>query len=149
MRILRKSGFVLSILLPVVPAVAQTITTAAIEADETTPMIVTIRGAPGDGNTALAAAIRNELARIGLPISDKARGPKYLLDVHVTVGNARDDGNQPVEVEWWLRNPEGKNQGTVRQRVELPEDELNGPWGNDATYAARAAAQGILRLLPQ
>jgi hypothetical protein len=37
MRILRKSGFVLSILLPVVPAVAQTITTAAIEADETTP----------------------------------------------------------------------------------------------------------------
>jgi hypothetical protein len=134
-------------MLPAVPAVAQTITTAAIEADETAPVIVTITGAPGDGNTALAAAIRDELARVGLPISDKARGPK-CLDVHVTVGNARDDGNQPVEVEWWLRNPEGKNQGTVMQRVELPEEQ-NGPWGNDATYAARYSAQGILRLLPQ
>lgn len=149
MKHLWKWVLVFSILLPVVSAVGQTITTAAIEADETTPMIVTITGAPGDGNTALAVAIHNELAGIGLPISDKTRGPKYRLDVHVTVGNARDDGNQPVEVEWWLRNPEGKNQGTVTQRVELPEGELNGPWGNDATYAARAAAQGILRLLPQ
>jgi adenylylsulfate kinase-like enzyme len=85
-------------MLPAVPAVAQTITTAAIEADETTPMIVPITGAPGDGNTALAAAIRNKLARVGLPISGKARGPKYRLDVHVTVGNARDDGNQPLAV---------------------------------------------------
>jgi hypothetical protein len=144
----RKFVFVFSLLFLVVPEVGQSITTAAIE-DQSTPMIVKITGAPGDGNTALELAIRNELARIGLPISDKARGPRYRLDVYVTVGKARDDGHQTVEVKWWLHNPEGKYQGTVMQRVELPDGELNGPWGNDATYAARAAAQGILRLLPQ
>ena len=144
---LRKLSFVFSILFPVVPAAGQTITTAAIEVEESTPMIVKITGAPGDGNTALAVAIRNELARIGFPISDKTRGAKYCLDVYVTVGKAREDGNQPVEVEWWLQNPEGKYQGTVMQRVELPDGELNGSWGNDAIYAARGAAPGLLRLL--
>ena len=129
-------------------AVAQTpVTTAAIDPNEPTPMIVTITGAPGDGNTALAAAIHSELARVGLPISDQGRGLKYRLDVHVTVGQVRDDGQQPVEVEWRLRNPEGKKQGTLTQSVEVPDGELNGPWGNDATDAAHAAAQGILRLL--
>lgn len=146
MRTLRKFVFVFSILFLVVPTVGQSITTA-IEADEITPMLVKITGAPGDGNAALTLAIRNELARIGLPISDKARGPTYRLHVYVSVGKARDDGNQTVEVEWRLQNPEGNYQGTVTQRVELPDGELNGPWGNDATYAARAAAQGILRLL--
>jgi uncharacterized lipoprotein YmbA len=112
-------------------------------------MIVTITGTPGDGNTALAAAIHGELARVGLPISDQGRRLKYRLDVHVTVGQVGDDGQQPVEVEWRLRNPEGKKQGTLTQRVEVPDGELNGPWGNDATDAAYAAAQGILRLLRQ
>jgi len=77
-----------------------------------------------------------ELARIGLPISDDARGPKYHLEGYVAIGMARDDGNQLVEVEWWLQNPEGKYQGTVMQRVELPDGELSGSWWNDATYAA-------------
>jgi len=146
---LRKLGFVFSIVFPMVPAAGQTITTAAREVDESIPMIVKITGAPGDGNTALAVAIRNEMARVGLPISDKTRGATYRLDVYVTVGKAREDGNQPVEVKWWLQNPEGKYQGTVMQRVELPDGELNGLWGNDAIYAARGAARGILRLLPQ
>jgi hypothetical protein len=113
--------FVFSVLLSAVPVVGQTITTAAIAIDDSTPMVMTITGAPGDGNTALAAAIRTELARIGLPISDSARGPKYHLDAYVTVGKARDHGYQPVEVEWWLQNPEGKHQGTVMRRVELPD----------------------------
>jgi hypothetical protein len=148
-RNLRKLRFAFSLLFLLVPAGGQSITTAAIEVDESTPMIVNIAGAPGDGNSALALAIRDELARIGLPISDKVRGPKYRLDVYVTVAKAGNDGNQRVEVEWLLQNPEGKYQGTVKQSVELPDGELNGPWGNDATYAARAAAQGLLRLLPR
>jgi len=125
------------------------ITTAAIDPNEPTPMIVTITGAPGDGNTALAAAIHGELARVGLPISDQGRRLKYRLDVHVTVGQVGDDGQQPVEAKWRLRNPEGKKQGTRTQRVEVPDGELNGPWGYDASDAAYAAAQGILRLLRQ
>jgi hypothetical protein len=144
-----KLSFAFLILSSMLPAAGQSITTAAIEVEESTPMIVKISGAPGDGNTALAVAIRNELARIGLPTSDKTHRPKYRLDVYVTVGKAQEDGKQPIEVEWWLHNSEGKYQGTVMQRVELPNGELNGRWENDAIYAARGAAQGILRLLPQ
>ena len=80
------------------------ITTAAIDPNQPTPMIVTITGTPGDGNTALAAAIHGELARVGLPISDQGRRLKYRLDVHVTVGqwettaNSRSRSNGGCEI---------------------------------------------------
>jgi hypothetical protein len=70
---------------------------------------------------------------------------KYVLPMDRQPSHARISG----VVEWRLRNPEGKKQGTLTQRVEVPDGELNGPWGNDATDAAYAAAQGILRLLRQ
>ena len=92
-------------MLPAVPAVAQTITTAAIEADETAPMIVTITGAPGDGNTALAAAIRNELARVGWPFRTKLVGRSIAwtfmsrLATRETTATSRSRSNGGCEIQ--------------------------------------------------
>ena len=48
-----------------------------------------------------------------------------------------------------MRDPRGKKLGTVSQRNEIPEGSLDGEWGPTATQAAGAAAQGIVKLLPQ
>ena len=48
-----------------------------------------------------------------------------------------------------MRDPQGKKLGTVSQKNEIPEGSLDGAWGKTAEQAAGAAAQGIVKLLPQ
>src|SRR5262245_52606326 len=62
---------------------------------------------------------------------------------------AAKEGKQPIQIEWLVRDPQGKKLGTVSQRNEIPEGSLDGSWGKTAEQAAGAAAQGILKLLPQ
>ena len=66
----------------------------------------------------------------------------------VALGPAKD-GKQSIHIEWTVRDPAGKKLGTVSQRNEIPEGSLDGAWGKTAEQAAGAAAQGIIRLLPQ
>ena len=72
----------------------------------------------------------------------------YRVEGTVTVGEAKQ-GKQPIHIEWLVRDPQGKKLGTVSQRNEIPEGSLDGEWGPTATQAAGAAAQGIVKLLPQ
>ena len=48
-----------------------------------------------------------------------------------------------------MKDPQGKKLGTVSQKNEIPEGSLDGAWGKTAEQAAGAAAQGIVKLLPQ
>jgi len=66
----------------------------------------------------------------------------------VTVGTVRD-GKQPVTIDWHVKDPKGKQLGTVSQKNEVPQGSLDGPWGKTADAAAAAAAQGIIKLLPK
>jgi hypothetical protein len=58
-------------------------------------------------------------------------------------------GKQSIHIEWQVKDPHGKKVGTVSQRNEIPEGSLDGAWGQTAEQAAGAAAQGIIKLLPQ
>ena len=61
---------------------------------------------------------------------------------------ASNDGKQPIQIEWIVKNPQGKKLGTVSQKNEIPEGKLDGAWGSVADQAASAAVVGILKLLP-
>jgi hypothetical protein len=65
----------------------------------------------------------------------------------VTIGQPRD-GKQPIQIEWVVKDPQGKRLGTVSQKNDIPEGSLDGAWGRTAEQAAGAAAQGIVKLLP-
>jgi hypothetical protein len=65
----------------------------------------------------------------------------------VTLGEARD-GKQPIQIEWVVKDPQGKRLGTVSQKNDIPEGSLDGAWGKTADQAAGAAVQGIVKLLP-
>ena len=59
------------------------------------------------------------------------------------------DGKQPIQIDWNVNDPKGKKLGTVSQKNEVPQGSLDGAWGKTADAAAAAAAQGIVKLLPQ
>ena len=132
---------------PATPA-ASASTTGSISSDGPLAAVVpNVNGAPGDGGTSLASALQRELSGKGITVAGKSASA-YRVEGTVTMGPAKE-GKQPIHIEWLVRDPQGKKLGTVSQRNEIPEGSLDGSWGKTAEQAAGAAAQGILKLLPQ
>lgn len=107
-----------------------------------------VTGAPGDGSTSLARALSKELTSNGVALTNSPSGRAHRVNGKVAVGNA-NGGRQPIQIDWTVVDPNGRNLGTVSQKNEIPAGSLNGAWGQTADAAAGAAAQGILRLLRQ
>jgi hypothetical protein len=135
---------------PVAAAPAEPATTTGSIGREGPVMAIvpSVTGAPGDGSKSLTAAIQRELTSKGVAISDKPAAVAYRVEGTVTIGEAKQ-GKQPIHIEWLVRDPQGKKLGTVSQKNEIPEGSLDGEWGKTAEQAAGAAAQGIIKLLPQ
>lgn len=106
-----------------------------------------IVGAPGDGNTALATAIKRKLKSSGVRLSSTAAGA-YAVKGNVALGKPTA-GKQSIQIEWRVLDPAGNKVGTVSQKNSVPQGSLNGTWGRTADAAATAAAQGIVKLLPK
>lgn len=128
------------------PAVSNQTTAALPSNDQVLTATPVVTGAPGDGNAALAAAIQRELARQGIAIVEKPGA--YRVEGQVILGQPKD-GRQPIQIDWRVKDAQGKSLGTVSQKNEIPPGSLDGTWGKTADAAAAAAAQGIVKLLPQ
>jgi hypothetical protein len=123
-------------------------TTGSITKDgNVSAMVPAVTGAPGDGSTSLTAAIQRELQTRGVAVADRATPASFRVEGSVTLGASRE-GKQPIQIEWVVKDPQGKKLGTVSQKNDIPEGSLDGPWGRVADQAASAAVQGILKLLP-
>ena len=124
-------------------------TTGSITKDGSVVALVpAVTGAPGDGGTSLTAAIQRELKSKGVGLADRAGPTAYRVEGAVTLGEARE-GKQAIQIEWVVKDPQGKRLGTVSQKNDIPEGSLDGSWGPVANQAAGAAVQGIFKLLPQ
>jgi hypothetical protein len=113
-----------------------------------TAIVPSVTGAPGDGSLSLTQALQGELSRSGVAIGQPNSTTSYRVEGVVRMGQSRD-GKQPISIDWNVKDPQGKKLGTVSQKNEIQEGSLDGPWGKTADAAAAAAAQGILKLLPQ
>ena len=134
---------------PAVPAAAAATTTGSIGREGALAALVpSVTGAPGDGAVSLTSALQQELSRSGIALADRASPATYRVEGKVTMG-AGKDGKQPIQIDWHVKDPQGKRLGTVSQKNEIPQGSLDGNWGKTADAAAAAAAQGILKLLPQ
>jgi hypothetical protein len=131
------------------PALASTqTTTGSIARDGAlTAVVPSVKGAPGDGSTSLTAAIQRELQTKRVSLTERATAATYRVEGNVILGAGRD-GKQAIQIEWVVRDPNGKKLGTVSQKNDIPEGSLDGSWGRVADQAASAAVQGILKLLP-
>ena len=129
-------------------AVPAASTTGSIDNGPVSTMVSSVTGAPGDGSTSLAGAIQRELTKNGVPLTSAATPQTYKVEGKVVMG-AGKDGKQPIQIDWNVLDPKGKKLGTVSQKNEVPQGSLDGSWGKTADMAAAAAAQGIVKLLPQ
>lgn len=111
-------------------------------------LVPSVAGAPGDGSSALRAALQRELTRSGVTLAEGQAPDAYIVEGKVVMG-AGKDGKQPITIDWSVTDPAGKKLGTVSQKNEVPQGSLDGSWGKTADAAAAAAAQGIVKLLPQ
>ena len=101
-----------------------------------------VRGAPGDGNTSLAARMREHLGQQGFVVQDTADGAAYGLQAEVAmVPTGRN--LQRVEIQWIVSRKDGEELGRVVQMNEVPAGSLNRFWGDVAYAAAEEAAAGV------
>jgi hypothetical protein len=102
-----------------------------------------VRGAPGDGNLALTARLREALGRQGMVVQEVAEGARYAVTGQVTVVSQPRTRTQRIELLWTISRRDGEDLGRVLQMNEVPEGVLDRFWGDVAFAAATEAAAGV------
>ena len=81
----------------------------------------------------------------GIKLASSPGNNAYTIEGRVTLGEGWS--HQSIRIDWQVLDPSGKKLGTVSQQNTIPKGGLNGAWGAIADAAARAAADGIIKLL--
>jgi hypothetical protein len=101
-----------------------------------------VRGAPGDGDTALARQMRQQLPKLGPVVQDTDAGADFLLECDVATAPVA--GNlMRVEIVWRVADANGRESGKVVQLNDVPPASVNRYWGDVAVVVAQEAAGGI------
>lgn len=102
-----------------------------------------VRGAPGDGNQALTAHLREALTQQGMVVQVTAQGARFAVTGQVDVVNQPQTRTQRVELLWTVSRQDGEDLGRVLQLNEVPQGVLDRFWGDVAFAAATEAAGGV------
>jgi hypothetical protein len=105
---------------------------------------VTVAGAPGDGDQALAAALGRQLEAHGLKVATAFQANIYEVQGTVRVTPAAK-GKETIVIVWVVLGPDGNQLGITRQTKDVRKGSL-GKEGKAADAAAGAAAQDIAKL---
>ena len=108
---------------------------------------VTVAGAPGDGEEALAAALSRQLAARGLTPATAFQANVYEVQGTVRVAPG-SKGKESVTIIWVVLGPDGTQLGVTRQTKDVRKGSLDKKWGAAANAAAAAAANDIAKLIP-
>jgi hypothetical protein len=109
---------------------------------------VTVAGAPGDGDQALAAALSRQLEARGLKPATAFQANIYEVQGTVRVTPAAK-GKETIVIVWVLLGPDGNQIGVTRQTKDIRKGSLDKAWGKAAEAAAGAAAKDIVKLIPR
>jgi len=108
-------------------------------------LIRAVKGAPGDGNTALNDALRAALHGKDLTVTDDPRQAGYEVVGTVNVGPPVN-GRQRARIAWVVNTISGEEVGKAVQENVIAAGSLNRSWGRVAKIVTAAAADGIQQL---
>jgi hypothetical protein len=109
---------------------------------------VTVAGAPGDGEEALAAALSRQLVARGLTLATAFQANVYEVQGTVRVAPGAK-GKESITIIWVVLAPDGTQLGVTRQTKDVRKGSLDKKWGPAANAAAAAAAEDIAKLIPK
>ncbi|MEC9345716.1 MAG: hypothetical protein VYB54_05775 [Pseudomonadota bacterium] len=107
-----------------------------------------VRGASGDGDAVLSAALKSELARHNLVLLDRNWPVGPTVEGHASV-RAVDANNDQVVLLWIVRGADGRERGRLEQRNLVPRGRLQQHWGDTARLAVANVAPDLAGLLKQ
>jgi hypothetical protein len=105
-----------------------------------------VTGSPGKGNGELTAAMRKALADAGWPVVKEPQSNALTIRGRVSLAPPQGE-TQKVSLTWVVTAPDGSRLGDVSQSNDVPAGSLAQGWGENAGYAAQAAAEGIFNLI--
>lgn len=111
-------------------------------------MVADVTGAPGDGDSALAKQLRLHLGLLGPDIQDSAEGADFAVrgQVHVV---PLAHHKERVEIQWMIKDADGRDLGKVVQLNEIPAGTLDHYWGDVAVVVATQAAAGVKQVMKE
>jgi hypothetical protein len=115
---------------------------------EPAQVYIDIAGAPGDGERSIATALSERLLAKGLTLSGTPAANVYEIQGIVRIEPAKG-GKENVRIDWTIFAPDGSQLGIVSQSNTVRKGSLDRAWGAAAEAVAEAAAEDILKLLPQ
>jgi hypothetical protein len=107
---------------------------------------VSVLPVKGQGGVELTAAMRKVLKEAGWPVLNSPRPDALTIQGQVSV-DAASNGQQLVHLAWVVSTPKGAKLGDVNQANPVPAGTLDRGWGENAGFAAQAAASGIFKLI--
>jgi len=104
-----------------------------------------VKGAPGDRGAVLAAALERALERAGWR---QAPPDKAARRIAGRIATKRAPEGARLKVTWTVRDTDGNRLGRAQQANTVPVSALGPHWARTANAVARAAVDGLGRLLP-
>jgi len=108
--------------------------------------VLTVTGAPGDGNRALTAGMRRALGEQQVVLVDAPDATTVTVIGSVEISPPAE-GAQRIVIRWVVKGPGGEQLGDLEQANTIKAGALNGEWGGVAHVIALAASEGILDLM--
>ncbi len=108
--------------------------------------IIPVQGGSDKANGELTAAMRDTLRQAGWPVLEASRADALTIAGHIQLAKPKG-GLQTVTLKWDVSTPQGKSLGDLSQSNDVPQGSLDKGWGENATYAAQAASEGIFKLI--
>jgi hypothetical protein len=108
--------------------------------------VIPVQGLNDRSNGELTAAMRDVLQEAGWPVIDKPSPDALVVQGQASL-TAANGPTQKVTLTWSVKTPKGTSLGDVSQANDVPAGSLDAGWGENAGLAAKAAADGIFRLI--
>lgn len=109
---------------------------------------IVITGAPGDGETSLATALKKRLSAFGVKEGSAQSAEVYSIEATVETAPA-GKSRQGLRIIWRVFAPDGTMLGGVSQMKLVKKGSLDKKWGRAADSAALDAAYRIAKLIPR
>ncbi|MDP6571984.1 MAG: hypothetical protein QGI63_01900 [Rhodospirillales bacterium] len=109
-------------------------------------LILEVKGALGDGNSALTREMKAAAKAAGIATTELPDVATHVLQ-GVVRAEAPSGPRQRVTIVWTMTTPDGREVGKATQENTVAAGSLDGAWGPVAALVARAATRGVEDIL--